>query len=157
MPDLDSGDKAPDFDLATDGGGRVKLSDFAGSWLVLYFYPKDDTPGCTTEAIAFSDASGVFADANAKVVGVSKDSPKSHDKFKAKHNLGITLASDPDGEMLERYGVWVEKSLYGRKYMGIDRATFLIGPDGVIRNVWRKVKVAGHAQAVLAALQGDAV
>ena len=157
MPDLNSGDKAPDFDLASDGGGRVKLSDFVGGWLVLYFYPKDDTPGCTTEAIAFSDTMGAFADANAMVVGVSKDSPKSHDRFKAKHNLGITLASDPDGEMLERYGVWVEKSLYGRKYMGIDRATFLIGPDGVIRDAWRKVKVAGHAQAVLAALQNDAV
>ena len=157
MPDLSSGDKAPDFDLASDGGGRVKLSDFAGSWLVLYFYPKDDTPGCTTEAIAFSDTTGAFTDANAKVVGVSKDSVKSHDKFKAKHNLGIALASDPDGAMLERYGVWVEKSLYGRKYMGIDRATFLIGPDGVIRDVWRKVKVAGHAQAVLAALQRDTV
>ncbi|MEO6379615.1 MAG: peroxiredoxin [Caulobacteraceae bacterium] len=156
MPDLNPGDKAPDFDLATDGGGRAKLADFAGSWLVLYSYPKDDTPGCTTEAIAFTDTGAEFAAAGAKVVGVSKDSPKSHDRFKAKHNLGFTLASDPDGEMLERYGLWVEKSLYGRKYMGIDRATFLIGPDGLIRAVWRKVKVAGHAQAVLEALRTSA-
>jgi peroxiredoxin Q/BCP len=153
MTDLNPGDKAPDFDLAADGGGRVKLSDFSGQWLVLYFYPKDDTPGCTTEAIGFSAAADAFAAANAKVVGVSKDSVKKHDSFKAKHGLTIALASDPEGEMIERYGVWVEKSLYGRKYMGIDRATFLIAPDGTIRQAWRKVKVPGHVEAVLGALK----
>jgi thioredoxin-dependent peroxiredoxin len=156
MTDLSPGDTAPDFDLAADGGGRVKLADFAGQWLVLYFYPKDDTPGCTTEAINFSAAADAFAAAGAKVVGVSKDSVKRHDNFKAKHGLSIALASDPEGEMIERYGVWVEKSLYGRKYMGIDRATFLIGPDGAIRQAWRKVKVPGHVEAVLAALKAAA-
>ena len=159
MTDLSPGDLAPDFDLAADGGGRVKLSDFAGRWLVVYFYPKDDTPGCTTESIGFSAVVGDFTAAGASVVGVSKDSAKSHDRFKAKHNLAVALGADPEGEMVERYGVWVEKSLYGRKYMGIERATFLIGPDGVIRRVWRKVKVPGHVEAVLAALResiGDA-
>jgi peroxiredoxin Q/BCP len=149
--DLQPGDRAPDFDLPTDGGGRARLSDYAGKTLVLYFYPKDDTPGCTTEAQAFSQAQADFAAAGAAIVGVSKDTPKKHDRFKAKYGLGFTLASDEDGEMLERYGVWIEKTLYGRQYMGIDRATFLIGPDGVIRRVWRKVKVAGHAAEVLAA------
>jgi len=156
MTDLSPGDKAPDFDLAADGGGRVKLSDYAGKWLVLYFYPKDDTPGCTTEAIGFSAALDDFAAAGAVVVGVSKDSVKRHDNFKAKHSLTIALGADPEGEMIERYGVWVEKSLYGRKYMGIDRATFLIGPDGTVRQVWRKVKVPGHVEAVLAALRSAA-
>jgi thioredoxin-dependent peroxiredoxin len=153
MTDLSPGEKAPDFDLEADGGGRVRLSDYAGKWLVLYFYPKDDTPGCTTEAIDFSAAQPEFAAAGASVVGVSKDTPKKHDRFKAKHALTIALGADPTGEMIERYGVWVEKTLYGRDYMGIDRATFLIGPDGVVRKAWRKVKVAGHAQAVLAALR----
>jgi peroxiredoxin Q/BCP len=149
MPDV--GDRAPDFDLPTDGGGRAKLSDYAGRTLVLYFYPKDDTPGCTTEAQGFEAARARFEAVGAAIVGVSKDSPKKHDRFKAKYGLGFTLASDETGEMLERYGVWIEKSLYGRKYMGIDRATFLIGPDGVILRVWRKVKVGGHADDVLAA------
>jgi len=148
---LQPGNRAPDFDLPTDGGRRARLADYAGKTLVLYFYPKDDTPGCTTEAQAFSAAQGAFAAAGAAIVGVSKDTPKRHDKFKAKYGLGFTLASDEEGEMLERYGVWIEKSLYGRQYMGIDRATFLIGPDGAIRRVWRKVKVAGHADEVLAA------
>jgi len=153
MPDV--GDRAPDFDLPTDGGGRARLADYAGRTLVLYFYPKDDTPGCTTEAKGFSDALAEFAAAGAAVLGVSKDSPKKHDRFKAKYGLGFTLASDETGEMLERYGVWVEKSLYGRQYMGIDRATFLIGPDGVIRRIWRKVKVAGHVAEVLKAVEGQ--
>ncbi len=152
--DLKSGDTPPDFDLPTDGGGRIRLADYAGKTLVLYFYPKDDTPGCTTEAQAFSAAQGEFAAAGAAIVGVSKDPPSRHDKFKAKYGLGFTLASDEGGEMLERYGVWIQKSLYGRQYMGIDRATFLIGPDGTIRRIWRKVKVAGHADEVLAAARG---
>lgn len=150
MPDV--GDKAPDFDLPTDGGGRARLADYAGKTLVLYFYPKDDTPGCTTEAQAFEAARDAFAKAGAAIVGVSKDTPRKHDRFKEKHGLGFTLASDEGGEMLERYGVWIEKTLYGRQYMGIDRATFLVGPDGVIRRIWRKVKVAGHAAEVLAAI-----
>ena len=148
---LQPGDRASDFDLPTDGGGRVRLADLQGKTVVLYFYPKDDTSGCTSEAQGFTAAAAEFAKAGAVVVGVSKDSPKSHDKFKAKYGLNLTLASDETGEMIERYGVWVEKSMYGRKYMGIDRATFLIGPDGVVRHVWRKVKVPGHVDAVLAA------
>ena len=149
MADLQAGDTAPDFDLPTDGAGRARLADLKGKSVVLYFYPKDDTSGCTTEAIGFSEARQAFEDAGAVVIGVSKDTPASHDKFKSKHELTITLASDESGEMLERYGVWVEKSMYGRKYMGIDRATFLIGPDGAIKRIWRKVKVPGHVAEVL--------
>jgi thioredoxin-dependent peroxiredoxin len=151
MPELNVGDVAPDFDLPTDGGGRITLSELKGRPFVLYFYPKDDTSGCTSEAKAFSEMRAQFENAGAPVVGVSKDSPHSHDKFKAKHELTIPLASDETGEMLERYGVWVEKSMYGRKYMGIDRATFLVGPDGAVAQVWRKVKVPGHVDAVLKA------
>jgi peroxiredoxin Q/BCP len=154
MADLKPGDMAPDFDLPTDGAGRVTLAELKGKSVVLYFYPKDDTSGCTTEAIGFSEARQQFDDAGAVVIGVSKDSPTSHDKFKSKHDLTIKLASDESGEMLERYGVWVEKSMYGRKYMGIDRATFLIGPDGAIKQVWRKVKVPGHVVEVLKAVGG---
>ncbi len=150
MPELNVGDTAPNFDLPTDGGGRINLSATKGA-LVLYFYPKDDTSGCTSEAKAFSEMKAQFTEAGAMVVGVSKDGPSSHDKFKAKYELTITLASDEDGAMLERYGVWVEKSMYGRKYMGIDRATFLIGADGRVKQVWRKVKVPGHVDAVLKA------
>ena len=146
---LKEGDPAPDFDLPTDGGGRVRLADFKGRSLVLYFYPKDDTPGCTTEAQGFTAAAADFAKAGAAIVGVSKDSVKRHDRFKAKYDLGFTLASDESGEMIERYGVWVEKALYGRQYMGIDRATFLVGPDGVIGRIWRKVRVPGHVAEVL--------
>jgi peroxiredoxin Q/BCP len=149
MIDLKPGDRAPDFDLPTDGGGRTRLSDYVGRTLVLYFYPKDDTPGCTTEAQGFTAAAADFARCGAAIVGVSKDSVKRHDRFKAKYDLGFTLASDESGEMIERYGVWVEKTLYGRQYMGIDRATFLVGPDGVIRRVWRKVRVPGHVAEVL--------
>lgn len=150
---LEAGSPAPDFDLPTDGGGRVSLSDLRGRPVVLWFYPKDDTPGCTKEAIDFSALSGEFEAAGARLVGVSKDPPATHDKFKAKHQLAPTLASDEAGGVVEAYGAWVEKSLYGRKYMGVDRSTFLIGADGAIRRVWRKVKVPGHAAEVLKAVQ----
>jgi peroxiredoxin Q/BCP len=147
------GDAAPEFTLPRDGGGEVSLSDFKGEIVVLYFYPKDDTSGCTKEAIAFTEALESFRDAGATVLGVSKDSVAKHEKFKAKHDLGVTLLSDEDGAVCEAYGVWVEKSMYGRKYMGIERATFLIGRDGALREIWRKVKVTGHAAAVLKAVQ----
>ncbi|HEX4179499.1 MAG TPA: thioredoxin-dependent thiol peroxidase [Caulobacteraceae bacterium] len=153
--DLKAGDKAPDFDLPADGGGRVKLSDYAGQKLVLYFYPKDDTSGCTSEAKAFTDAAADFAAAGVAVVGVSKDSAASHDKFKAKYDLNLKLGADVDGAVVEAYGVWVEKSMYGRKYMGIERATFLIDATGAIAKVWRKVKVTGHAADVLKAAKAS--
>jgi len=153
MSELNVGDKAPDFELPVDGGGQVNLSQFHGRKVVLYFYPKDDTSGCTSEAQGFTAAAADFHGTNAVVIGVSKDSIKSHDKFKAKYELNLILASDESGAMVERYGVWVEKSMYGRKYMGIDRSTLLIGPDGVIAQIWRKVKVPGHVDAVLKAAQ----
>jgi len=146
-----TGDKAPGFDLPTDGGGTLKLGDLKGSKVVLYFYPKDSTPGCTTEAKDFRDRIEDFAKAGCAVVGASKDSVKRHDAFKANNGLPFTLVSDTDGTLSDAYGVWVEKKLYGRAYMGIERATFLIDADGVVREVWRKVKVKGHADAVLAA------
>jgi len=148
---LAQGSTAPDFSLPRDGGGTASLADFAGRKLVLYFYPKDDTPGCTTEALDFTRLAADFAAAGTAVVGISKDSVKAHDKFCRKHGLGIILASDEAGDTCERYGVWVEKSMYGRTYMGIERSTFLIGPDGHVERVWPKVKVAGHADEVLAA------
>lgn len=148
---LAEGDKAPAFTLPADGGGKVALKDFAGKTLVLYFYPKDDTAGCTKEAIEFSGAIKDFQKAGAAVIGVSKDSAAKHDKFKEKHGLKVVLGADESGAMVERYGVWVEKTLYGRKYMGIDRSTFLIDGKGVIRRIWRKVKVPGHVAEVLAA------
>jgi peroxiredoxin Q/BCP len=151
MSDVAEGAKAPDFQMETPDG-PVRLADFAGRTLVLYFYPKDDTPGCTNEAKAFSALAGEFAKAGAAVLGASKDSLAAHRKFAAKYGLTVPLASDPAGEVIERYGSWGEKSLYGRKYMGIDRSTFLI-QDGVIRRIWRKVKVPGHAEAVLEALK----
>ena len=151
--ELAAGVKAPAFDLPADGGSRVKLKDFAGKAVVLYFYPKDDTSGCTKQAIDFSAAEKSFAKAGATVIGVSKDSVAAHDRFKAKHNLKVALGSDEDGKTLEAYGVWVEKSMYGRKYMGIERSTFLIDAKGVIRSVWRKVKVPGHVDEVLAAVK----
>ncbi|MBE7218852.1 MAG: peroxiredoxin [Caulobacteraceae bacterium] len=154
MSELKPGDRAPDFDLPADGGGRARLADYAGKPVVLYVYPKDDTSGCTSEAKDFTALAPQFAAKGAVVVGLSKDSPKSHDKFKAKHDLDVVLASDEDTSVMQRYGVWVEKSMYGRKYMGAERATFLIGPDGAIEKVWRKVSVPGHAQAVLEALPG---
>jgi len=147
------GDAAPAFDLPTDGGVNASLVALAGHKVVLYFYPKDDTPGCTTEAIAFTGLSDEFAAADTVVIGVSKDSIAAHAKFRAKHNLNVELAADPEGTVVQDYGAWVEKSMYGKKYMGIDRATFLIGRDGKIAAVWRKVKVPGHAAAVLKAAQ----
>lgn len=148
---LQEGDKAPAFNLASDGGGKVSLKSLAGKKIVLYFYPKDDTSGCTREAIDFSGMKKDFAKAGAEVIGVSPDSVKSHDKFKAKHDLGIALLSDEDKTMLEAYGVWTEKSMYGRKYMGVERSTFLIDSKGKIARIWRKVKVDGHAKEVLTA------
>ncbi len=145
------GDKAPDFTAPTDGGGRLKLSSLKGRKVVLYFYPKDDTPGCTKEACGFSDAMRKFARADVEIVGVSRDSVARHDKFKAKYRLPFTLVSDEDGTICENYGVWIEKNNYGRKYMGIERATFLIDAAGKLRRVWRKVKVAGHVDEALAA------
>ncbi len=151
--ELVEGAKAPAFDLAADGGGRVSLKAHAGKPLVLYFYPKDDTAGCTREALDFTAASAKFAKLGAAVVGVSKDSVAAHDKFKSKHKLKIALGADEDGKAVAAYGVWVEKSMYGRKYMGIERSTFLIDGKGVIRKVWRKVKVPGHVEEVLAAVK----
>ena len=148
---VDAGDKAPDFTLPTDGGGTLSLSSQKGRKVVLYFYPKDDTSGCTKEAIGFRDALADFEKAGATVVGVSKDSPAKHDKFKAKYDLNFPLAADEEGEVCAAYGVWVEKSMYGRKYMGIDRSTFLIGADGKIARAWRKVKIPGHVEEVLEA------
>ena len=150
---LEAGDSAPDFDLPTDGAGRASLAGLKGKKVVLYFYPKDDTSGCTSEAKAFTEAAEGFAKAGATVIGVSKDSVLSHEKFKAKYDLNFPLGADVDGKTVEAYGVWVEKSMYGRKYMGIERATFLIDPQGKIARVWRKVKVPGHAAEVLAAAQ----
>jgi peroxiredoxin Q/BCP len=147
------GDRAPDFTLPADGGGKVSLAQLKGKSVVLYFYPKDDTSGCTAEAIAFSKEAKAFNAAGAAVLGVSKDSPASHDKFKTKYDLALTLASDEDTKLAQAYGVWVEKSMYGRRYMGMERATFLIDSKGVIRRIWRKVKVPGHAAEVLAAVK----
>jgi thioredoxin-dependent peroxiredoxin len=148
---LIAGDRAPDFRLARDGGSTVALGDFKGKKLVLYFYPKADTSGCTTEAKDFTRLHQDFVKAGAAVVGVSADPVKKQDAFKAKHGLATPLASDESHEMLTAYGVWGEKSMYGRKFMGINRTTLLIGPDGRIARVWPKVKVAGHADEVLAA------
>ncbi len=148
------GDNAPDFDLPTDGGGNVKLSDLQGQPVVIYFYPKDMTPGCTTESCDFRDQHPNFAAVNAKIIGISKDSAARHDKFKAKHDLNFTLASDEEGDTCERYGVWKEKSMYGKKFMGIERTTVIVDADGVIRHIWPKVKVKGHVDEVLAAVQG---
>ena len=147
------GDMAPDFDLPTNRNGQTKLQDYLGKNLLLYFYPKDDTSGCTKQAIAFTEHLQAFADLNTIILGVSKDSPASHDKFITKHSLGITLASDESLETCQAYGVWVEKNMYGRKYMGVERSTFLIGADGMIVQAWRKVRVAKHIENVLEALQ----
>ncbi|MGD0634346.1 MAG: peroxiredoxin [Beijerinckiaceae bacterium] len=147
------GDKAPEFSLPDHNGKTVTLHSFAGKALVLYFYPKDDTSGCTKEAIDFHAHAKAFAKAGAAILGVSPDSPASHAKFRTKHDIGLPLASDENKTMLEAYGVWVEKSMYGRKYMGVERTTFLIKPNGEIAAIWRKVKVPGHAEAVLKAAQ----
>lgn len=148
---VEAGSPAPDFTMPTDGGGSVTLSALKGKPVILYFYPKDDTSGCTKEACGFRDQFPDFGGIDAVVIGVSKDSVASHDKFKAKYELPFTLASDKDSGVAEAYGVWVEKSMYGRKYMGLDRATFLIDREGVVREVWRKVKVPGHVETVLKA------
>ena len=148
---LKTGDKAPDFTLATDGNGKISLGKLKGKKVILYFYPKDDTSGCTAEACGFRDNLPKFGKSDAVVIGISRDNVASHDKFKKKYDLPFSLGSDEDGKVCEAYGTWVEKSMYGRKYMGIERATFLIDPKGVIRNIWRKVKVPGHVEEVLAA------
>jgi thioredoxin-dependent peroxiredoxin len=150
---IEPGQPAPDFSLPRDGGGTLSLSDFAGKPVVLYFYPKDDTPGCTKEAQSFTETAESFASASATVLGVSKDSVKKHDKFRDKYGLGIALLSDEEGDVCERYGVWAEKSMYGKTYMGIERATFLIDGEGRIARVWRNVKVDGHAEEVLEAVR----
>lgn len=147
------GDSIPEFKLPASGGSEMSNTDLRGRWVILYFYPKDLTPGCTTEAINFSDSLDHFEKKNAMIVGVSKDSITSHDKFIAKHDLRIPLLSDAEGELCEAFGCWVEKSMYGKTYMGIDRSTFLISPDGKITEIWRKVKVKGHVESVLEALE----
>ena len=149
--ELKPGDPAPAFDLPTDGAGRISLAELKGKRVILYFYPKDDTPGCTTEALNFTEKARAFAAANAVIVGVSRDSAVKHDRFKAKHGLKLTLAADEDGAVCEAYGVWGEKTLYGRKFMGVKRTTVLIGADGRIAKLWHNVKVPGHAEEVLAA------
>jgi thioredoxin-dependent peroxiredoxin len=149
----EEGQKAPDFDLATDSGDRVKLSGLKGKPVVVYFYPKDDTSGCTKEAQAFTELASAFAAAGTRVIGISPDTVESHAKFRSKYDLGIDLAADPQRVAIEAFGVWVEKSMYGRKYMGVDRSTFLIDPQGKVARVWRKVKVPGHAEEVLAAVK----
>jgi peroxiredoxin Q/BCP len=148
-----AGDKAPAFSMPTDGDGTAALKDYKGQPLVLYFYPKDDTSGCTKQAIGFSERLKDFEKAGAAILGVSRDPVKKHDKFKDKHDLTITLGSDEEGAVTEAYGVWVEKSMYGRKYMGIERSTFLIDGKGKIARVWRKVKVPGHVDEVLDAVK----
>lgn len=152
MPEI--GEKAPKFSLPRDGGDTVTNADFAGKTLVMYFYPRDDTSGCTKESVGFSEALDDFAAAGATVVGVSKDSVASHDKFVAKRELTVPLLSDENGSLCEDMGVWKEKKMYGKTYMGIERSTFVIDGDGVIQAEWRKVKVPGHVEAVLEAVRG---
>ena len=151
MPDI--GDTAPDFTLPRDGGGEVTLSKLRGAPVVLFFYPRDDTPGCTKEAIGFSEALDEFAGLGVQIFGISKDTVRKHDRFVEKHDLTTALLSDAEGQVCESYGVWVEKQMYGKTYMGIDRSTFLIDAEGRIAKVWRKVKVPGHVEAVLEAAQ----
>ncbi len=148
---MDVGDMVPDLAIALGDGNTTSLAAYRGKPLVLYFYPKDDTSGCTSEAQAFTALMPQFAAAGVAVLGASKDSVKSHARFTAKYELAVPLVSDPDGTLCEAFGVWVEKSMYGKKYMGIERATFLIDADGRVAQVWRKVKVTGHADSVLAA------
>lgn len=150
---VDVGSPAPAFSMPTDGGGTVSLDSLKGKTVVLYFYPKDDTSGCTKEAIAFQEHLAAFEAAGAVIVGVSKDPVTKHDKFKTKYALTFTLGSDAETDVCERYGVWKQKSMYGKTYMGIERSTFVIGKDGTIKAAWRKVKVPGHAEAVLEAVK----
>ena len=152
MP-LDVGDNAPEFTIATDGGGSFSLSEMKGYNVIIYFYPKDDTPGCTKEACGFRDMLPDFSDSSAKIIGISKDTVVKHDKFKSKYELPFLLGADLEGIVCEAYGTWVEKSMYGRQYMGIERATFLVDKEGVLQGVWRKVKVKGHVEEVLSAVQ----
>ena len=147
------GSKAPEIDLPTDNGGNFRLSDMKGETVLVYFYPKDDTPGCTAQACSLNENLKSLERLGVAVVGISKDSVKKHDKFKAKYDLQFPLASDEEGDVCERYGVWVEKSMYGRKYMGIERTSFLIDADGKIAKIWPKVKVDGHTEEVLAAIK----
>lgn len=153
MTTLKTGSKAPDFTLPTDGGGSVTLSKLKGAPVVVYFYPKDDTSGCTQEACDFRDNLTAFKRLKVQVIGISKDSVKKHDKFKEKYELNFPLASDEDGKVCDKYGVWVEKSMYGKKYMGIERSTFLIDADGKIAHIWRKVSVTDHVSDVLQVLK----
>jgi peroxiredoxin Q/BCP len=148
---VNEADPVPDVTLEGADGREISPADFKGQKLVLYFYPKDDTSGCTREAQDFTALAGEFREAGTWILGVSKDDPKSHARFTAKYDLAVPLASDRDGSVCEAFGTWVQKSMYGRKYMGIDRATFLVDRDGVVKRVWRKVKVPGHAQEVLEA------
>ncbi|PLZ28586.1 thioredoxin-dependent thiol peroxidase [Fischerella thermalis] len=150
---LQAGEKAPDFTAPNQDGNLISLNDFQSQWLILYFYPKDDTPGCTTEAKEFTDLSQEFSALGAKIVGVSPDTEKSHGKFIQKHNLSIQLLSDPEHQVCEAYGVWQLKKFMGKEYMGVVRSTFLIAPDGKLAYVWSNVKVKGHVAAVLAKLQ----
>lgn len=151
MGELSVGDLAPDFDLEGNGGERVSLSALKGKPVVVYFYPKDDTPGCTKEAIAFTGLVDEFSKIGATVIGLSPDTAAKHDKFAAKHSLAVRLGADTQTSTAEAYGVWVEKNMYGKKYMGVERSTFLVDADGKIAQIWRKVKVPGHAEAVLEA------
>lgn len=151
MPEINQ--PAPDFTLPVTGGGTVSLSDLQGKAVVLYFYPRDDTPGCTTEALGFSEHLQAFADAGAVVYGVSRDSMAKHDRFAAKHDLSVPLLADDEGAVTESYDVWVEKNMYGKKSMGIERATYLIDAQGNIARIWRKVKVPGHVEEVLDAVR----
>jgi peroxiredoxin Q/BCP len=147
---LKPGDPAPKWEMPTSGGGALSLADLKGKRVVLYFYPKDDTPACTQEALSFTEKLKQFTKAKAVVVGVSRDTAAKHDKFTAKYGLAHTLAADVEGDVCEAYGVWVEKSMYGRTYMGVERATFLIDEKGRIQRIWRKVRVPGHVDEVLA-------
>ncbi len=150
---LELNDPAPDFSLPSSSGDAFKLSDFRGKKVVLFFYPKDDTPGCTKEAIGFTAQMQDFADANTLIFGISKDTLQKHQKFQAKHALEVPLLSDAEGGVCEMYGTWVEKSMYGKTYMGIERSTFLVDTDGKLAAIWRKVKVPGHVEEVLTAAQ----
>jgi len=150
---LDAGDAAPDFELESGNGGMIHLNAFKGKPVIVYFYPKDDTSGCTKQAIAFTELGPEFAKLGAHIIGVSPDNAASHDKFKAKHKLNIQLAADTQKTACEAYGVWKEKSMYGRKYMGVERSTFLIDANGKIARIWRKVRVPGHVDKVLEAVQ----
>jgi thioredoxin-dependent peroxiredoxin len=151
MGELAVGDRAPDFDLPTDGGDRVRLSEFRGTKIVLYFYPKDDTETCTAEAAAFSALRPKFRAAGVEIIGVSPDTPASHQRFKAKHELALTLAADEGAAAIRAYGAWRAKQMFGRKFMGVERTTLLIGRDGKIARIWRKVRTPGHAEEVLRA------